>query len=257
METDCEKTKREKACRHELLVAVLSLLAFLLVTVLVTRVDLQAIGPSGSTVGCGTLNGFILELLGTEMLWYYFTDWLGLLVLLLPLAFTIQGLYQMLSRRSLFLVDPGLLALGVFYLLLIASYVFFEQVIINYRPLVLTDKLEASYPSSHVMIILGIGASTMMYLGPNMGSRPRLLALLEVIVVLVMVLTVIGRLLAGVHWFTDIAGGVLLASALSSLYGYCLAIMKYEPSPPPGPGQPGRNEEPSTGSSGANTRTRC
>ena len=74
------------------------------------------------------------------------------------------GLFQLVTRRSIWKVDVPILVLGAFYGILAACYVFFEVVVINYRPVILTQGpvLEASFPSSHTMASICIMATAMI-----------------------------------------------------------------------------------------------
>ena len=103
------------------------LIAFVLWTVAVGRVDVRAIGPRGSAVGFAGLNGFFHTSTGVHMGLYTVTDWLGLVPICFALGFAITGLAQWIKRRDFCKVDADILALGGFYLLVMAAYVYFEM----------------------------------------------------------------------------------------------------------------------------------
>ena len=110
------------------------LTAFLLWTVLIQLVDVQPAGPNGTGVGFAAFNLWFHRLTGVHMTLYSITDWLGLVPVLVCLCFGALGAMQLIRRRSLLRVDPDILLLGLYYLLVIFAYLFFEMVPINYRP---------------------------------------------------------------------------------------------------------------------------
>lgn len=67
-----------------------------------------------------------------------------------------MGATQLVRHRSLFAVDPDLLLLGVYYVLIAAAYLLFEAFPINYRPIPIDGVMEASYPSSTTLLVLSI-----------------------------------------------------------------------------------------------------
>ena len=203
--------------RRKFGLAAILLAVFIMWTVAVTLVDVQTIGPGGSPVGFATLNGFVHRLTGVHMQLYHITDWLGLVPVGVGFAFAILGLTQWIRRKSIFKVDRSLLLLGVFYILTVAAYLFFERVVINYRPVLIQGFLEASYPSSTTLLVLCVMPTAMLQLRHRI-QNPRLRRWVTAVVTAFMAFMVIGRLLSGVHWFTDIVGGILLASGLVMLY---------------------------------------
>ena len=191
--------------------------AFLLWTAVICLVDVRAIGPRGSTVGFAALNRFFHGLTGVHMSLYVITDWLSLVPLGCACGFTMLGLVQWAKRKSLLKVDRSLLFLGGFYLVVMAAYLFFELVAVNYRPVLIEGVLEASYPSSTTMLTLTVMPTAMIQLNPRI-KRPALRRTAFWSILDFTAFMVIGRLVSGVHWLTDIIGGILLSASLVMAY---------------------------------------
>ena len=204
--------KKKKLC-----IAIALLAAFALWTILVSLVDVRAIGPEGSSVGFAALNRFVHEFTGVNWFLYTVTDWLGLVPIAVALGFAGLGLLQLIKRKSLWKVDHSILALGVFYIVVMAAYIFFEVVVINYRPTLIDGYLEASYPSSTTMLVMCVMPTAAMQL--NARIKNTILKRCTIIAIIVFIaFMVIGRLISGVHWITDIIGGTLLSAGLVMTY---------------------------------------
>ena len=207
----------KKECQKSLGIAIALLMAFAVWTVLVKWVDVRAIGPRESFVGFATLNGFLHDLTGTNFVLYTITDWLGLVPIATVLGFAILGLVQWIKRKHLGKVDGGILVLGGFYIVVMAVYLFFETFVINYRPVLIEGILEASYPSSTTMLVLCVMPTAAMQFAARIQNGVFKRCVLSAIFAFVAFM-VIGRLLSGVHWITDIMGGALLSAGLVMLY---------------------------------------
>jgi membrane-associated phospholipid phosphatase len=192
-------------------------IAFIILTLMLKRIDVKPIGPKGSSVGLAAINQFIFNYIGINLLWYHLTDWIGLIAIMFACAFVVLGLYQLIRFRSLKSVDSDIMLLGLFYLSVIGAYIMFEKIIINYRPILMDEGLKASYPSSHTMIVVSIMATSMIQFHSRIKKKP-LIRLINIFCILIIAVTVIGRLISGVHWFSDIVGGLLLSSMLTMLY---------------------------------------
>ena len=199
------------------------LAVFVLWTVLIRFVDVEAIGPRQSSVGFATLNGYIHNLTGVNMSLYIITDWLGLVPISVAFGFAVLGLVQWIKRKSILKVDQSILTLGGFYIVVMAVYILFEIVVINYRPTLINGYLEASYPSSTTMLVMCVMPTAMMQLRPRIKNDLFRRCVMLVIAVFIAFM-VIGRLVSGVHWITDIIGGALFSTAIVLMY-YAISDM--------------------------------
>ena len=200
-----------------LCVSLCLLVAFVTWTLLVRFVDVRGIGPRGSSVGFATLNQFVHNATGTNMALYVITDWLGLVPIATALGFAALGLCQWVGRRSILKVDRSIIALGVFYIAVMSAYVFFEYAVINYRPVLIEGVLEASYPSSTTLLTLCVMPTAAMQLRARIKNG--ILRSISVLVILIFTaFMIVGRILSGVHWITDIIGGIILSAGLTSAY---------------------------------------
>ena len=207
----------KKENQRNFCIATCMLLAFLLWTVAIQFVDVQAIGPQESSVGFATINQFVHNLTGVHMSLYTITDWLGLVPLTFVIGFALLGLIQWTKRKHLLKVDYNLIVLGGFYIATMAVYVLFEVVVINYRPVLIGGILEASYPSSTTMLIMCVMPTAIMQFNARIKNNVLKRCVATVITIFI-IFMVIGRLVSGVHWFTDIIGGALLGAGLVLMY---------------------------------------
>ncbi|MBO5837695.1 MAG: phosphoesterase PA-phosphatase, partial [Oscillospiraceae bacterium] len=95
----------KKESQRSIYLSICMLVAFLLWTVAVRFVDVQAIGPQESSVGFATINQFVHKLTGVHMSLYTITDWLGLVPLVFVIGFALLGLIQWIKRRHILKVD--------------------------------------------------------------------------------------------------------------------------------------------------------
>lgn len=193
------------------------LILFVLFTWSLTFVDVQPIGPDGSSVAYASTNKFVHDLVGVNMALYHITDWAGVVAIFIVLCFAILGLIQWIKRKHIWKVDSSILILGVFYILIFGAYVFFEIYAINHRPVLINGVLEVSYPSSTTVLAMCV-LTTGMIQFRRLTRNQKLRKTVNTLCGLFTAFMVIGRLACGVHWFTDIFGGLLFSIAMIMLY---------------------------------------
>ena len=202
--------------KKNVIYSVILLIVSIVYTLIVKYVDVKEIGPNGSSVGLSWLNGLFHKLIGNNMFIYKISEIFGYLLFILVLIFGCIGLYQLVKRKSLFKVDSEIIKLGCFYVLMLAVYVFFEKVVINYRPVLIDGVLEASYPSSHTILSLCIGLSSII-VGQRYYNK-KYIKKINTITLIIVGIVLFGRILSGVHWISDIIGGILISLTLISLF---------------------------------------
>ena len=198
---------------------------FLIWTVAVKTVDVQPIGPEGSEVGLATVNRFMLQRMSGASLFEKISDWAGYFALAVVFGLAVYGMVQWIRRKDVRKVDPDLLIAGGTYLVTGLFYALFEFVVVNYRPVLEDGKLAASYPSSHTVLVLVVMLTLVMLLDKRIARR-WLFHLLSFLLDAVAVVTVLFREQAGIHWFTDIVGGMLLGGALILLFQFFTELVE-------------------------------
>ena len=186
-------------------------------TVLVQTVDVQPVGPMGTAVGFAALNSWFHELTGVHMQLYVLTDWLGLVPVMICILFGCLGMLQLFRRKDLRKVDVDILLLGIYYGIVILCYLLFEMVPVNFRPVLIEGRLEASYPSSTTLLVLSV-MPTLAEQGNRRLKQAGHKKILFAVSALFSLFMVAGRLISGVHWLTDIVGSVFLSGGLFCLY---------------------------------------
>lgn len=220
----CGQSLKEKGQRRMkekgkkfLFIGLVFIAAFAIWTVLIQKVDVQPIGAEHTNIGFAILNIWFHQLTGVNMEIYVITDWLGLIPIFICMIFGGVGFIQWMKRRSIFRVDYDLVLMGIYYVIVIFGYLIFEMIPVNYRPILMEGFLEASYPSSTTLLVLSVMPTLTEQLGRRIENK-MVKRLVNSFVISFSVFMVLGRLISGVHWITDIVGSVMLSVGLFCVY---------------------------------------
>ena len=200
-----------------LISGIVFIIAFMIWTILILILDVQPIGANGTNIGFATINSWFHSLTGVNMTLYTITDWLGLVPIFICMFFGLVGLVQLVKRKNLLKVDFDIIILGVYYVIVILCYLIFEMYPINYRPILINGFMEASYPSSTTLLVLCV-IPTLVFQANQRLKSITLKSFITIFAVAFSIFMVVGRLISGVHWLTDIIGSCLLSAGLFYTY---------------------------------------
>ena len=210
--------------KRNIIISIVLIILSVLFTALVKNVDVKPIGPNESIVGFADINKLFHNLIGSNMTIYKITEVLGYIPIVMALVYVFIGLKQLIKRKSLLKVDKEIYVLALFYVLVVGVYVFFEKFIINYRPILIDGLLEASYPSSHTLMSICLCGSSIII--NKKLFKNKFGDIENVFSVILILLIVIGRTVSGVHWFTDILGGIIISSTLLVIFYSIISSIK-------------------------------
>lgn len=215
-----------KKVRNDFIMAGVVLLISIIFTILVSTVDVQPSGISGTNLGFSTINHSVFDSIGTNDAIYLATEILGYIFIIPAAFFAVLGIIQLIKRKNLKKVDLHFYALLGLYIAVAATYVFFELVAVNYRPILIDGKAEASYPSSHTMLAITVLLSSFLMICRLVKNRTIKFVALGVTAVCSVAMAIL-RLYSGVHWATDIIGGILISVSLVLIFNAVLSLLDY------------------------------
>jgi len=196
---------------------IIGFLTFVLLIVFLLLVDRQAIGPENSIVGLATLNKRFSDLVGVNFKLYEITDYISYPAFLILITFGLIGLIEWIKRKNMWKVDSNILALGFTYLFTLFLFFFFNIVPINYRPVLIEGELESSFPSSTTLLSIMILITAIFQIEVYIKNKKYKVAL-DIGCILYSAYLIVGRILSGVHWITDILGALILSASLVLFY---------------------------------------
>lgn len=225
-----EKNERSFFEKYWKLLAGAALLAaFLVLIVLLKTVDVAVDENAGKEIGLSSVNFAVRDAVGVHLRFYDLTQYIGYFAILSAAGFAVWAVVRFfLSRFDLRKTGIDFLVLGGLYLAVILFYVFFEIVIVNYRPVLIDGTTpEASFPSTHTVlsIVIFLSASRLLHRRFALHVNYPLFSLPFCALA---VFTVVARFVSGVHWLTDIVGGVLLSAALLFLFSFFSDLVPVE-----------------------------
>lgn len=191
---------------------------FVIWTLLVKFVDVTNNGLGGTLIGLTSMNEYFNDLIGVNLTLYKVTDYLMYFTLFIAFMFVCIAIYQLITRKSFKKIDFQLYILFAFYALVVILFIFFEKVIINYRPVMVEGKVEASYPSTHMLVCIFILLSAAFMSNYLLKDFKVIKNVVITFLFVLLVLNVVGRTLSGVHWISDIIGGCLLSIGLYLIF---------------------------------------
>ena len=211
--------KNKKGFTIPIILAVVFALLFIALILIVKTVDVAAVGPAGTEVGLSAVNSAVHNRF--DALFEKISKYIGYAAILVVALCAVLALVQLIKRKSILKIDGELLALGGVFAITAGLYALFEVAVVNFRPVLEEGQTfpEASFPSSHAMLIAVVFIATAVFVHKHLlADKPVLRNIIVFALSLIGVTGVFCRFFSGVHWLSDIIGGILVSLALIFLY---------------------------------------
>jgi len=210
-----------KESKKYLISSIILVLIAIIFTVLVKVIDKGAIGPNDTVVGFQAINDYIKNMFPFNNTLYKITKYAGFIPLIFGLYYAFIGFMQLVKKKSLKKVDSKIYLIAGFYIVVLILYVLFDKIAINYRPVIIDNELEPSYPSTHVLLAMCFCLSSVI-ISKYYMKKDTIRKIVNIATWILMLFIVVGRMMCGCHWFTDIIGGVLISLALLNIFNTIL-----------------------------------
>lgn len=205
-----------KSKKHILIIYSL-FMVFILLTFSVAFIDVKTIGQANVEVGLCFINKLVTNI-GYNKILDKFSDVILLIGIGSIIGFAILGCIQLIKRKKFLKVDKEILSFGLGIIIMVLLWFVFDNVlIINYRPILIDGNVEASYPSTHVLIVTFVLLTTVNILSKYIKNKV-FINIGYFTAILLISITFIFRVLSGMHWITDCLAGLILGVWL--FYGY-------------------------------------
>ena len=217
------KIKQSKSTA--LFASILLLISSIVFTVAVSFLDVKENPDGGHNIGLSSVNLAFHKTFPYNEVLHNISEYAGYIPVLFALFFALMGAGQALKHKSFKRVDNVLFFLAGYYVIVGFVYLIFEKFCINVRPIMLDGEWEASYPSSHTLFSITLSASAILvndiFYAKAKWRRP-----MNVLAYIFMLSVPVLRLFSGVHWLSDIVGGVIISATLVSILNYAFFFVR-------------------------------
>lgn len=198
---------------------------FAVFTIIAKFVDTSLVLTTNTKIGLSSINKPIFNSIKISDAWGTVSTVLFLVAALVALALIVIGVREFIKTKQLSKVNHKILFLIGLYMLTVFFYFLFEILIVNYRPLLDEGLAKASYPSSHTLLVCVVCLSACFVVPDYIKNKPLKITIISLLI-LISLLTPVTRMLAGMHWFSDIIGSLLLSAALVMCYYSTTCLVK-------------------------------
>lgn len=180
------------------------------IMILLLQFDVKLIESTNSDVGLYFINK-IFYIGEINDFWDKVADVFLFIGIGIILTFIVLGLVQLIKRKKLSLINKDIIWFGIIIIFIAFVWILFDKLfVINYRPVLVDDELESSFPSTHILIIAFTYLSFAKMLLKRFNN-PNSKIIIYGLVSLLIIMAVVVRILSGLHWFTDILAGLLFS----------------------------------------------
>lgn len=192
---------------------------FVILTVLLLKVDVTASGINGSNIGLSMINISFRDVIGSSWLCYNISKVAGIVGLAACALICLMFAFRVMRQKSLKALCKRDVALVALYIETAVFYIVFDKIVINYRPMLKWGETEpeSSFPSTHALMAVVIFVS-LGHVASDYIKNKLTLKIVQGACVVFALAIILGRTFSGVHWFTDIVGGILFGVGLVCAY---------------------------------------